>query len=420
VYEDSGATQVNAVQANVNYDATKLSATLTASSAAGSPFNFPAEQTAGGGVVKVGEASLGSNVTGRQIVAKITFKVLATGTTSMSFDGASQIDEPVENSDGSSNSVDIWNHSTAAGSFTLAAAVVTPPPTSTGGSSTTTTPTKSSTSTTTKTSTPTQSTTPTTTTTPTPAATTPTTTATTPAATAAGVNVSITVLDAQHKPVSGATVALGGQTQKTDSTGKALFTGVSPSSYKVSVTAGGYHAVTTSLDVSSASDTAAQSISLKKTASVVPLITVVVCAVVVLGGASTGAVKLWQTHHFAGPKGVADAAASSIVVGGGGATNPGTMPYTPDVQPANTVQPALQPDASPDLVMHTDGALEPSAPAETQIAVPAEPAAVNTPVAPVSEPVPAPSEPVSMPSTGQPSAPTDGGTQLPPANTPSA
>lgn len=88
VQENSGTDPVNAVQASLSYDATKLQ---YVSVAEGSAFpTVAATSTSTPGVVRLARGTLpGMEVTGTNTVATITFKVLGnSGTTNLSFDSA--------------------------------------------------------------------------------------------------------------------------------------------------------------------------------------------------------------------------------------------------------------------------------------------------------------------------------------------
>lgn len=225
LYENSGSQSVNAVQANINYDDAKLQLNFypnnpTPRSADFSSSAFPvvAQASGGSGQIKIGAGAY-SALTGKNLVAKISFKVLAgSGSTSLSFDSGTAIVE-------STNTNDIWNGDTSAGSFTLKTAPSTgggTPKPSTGG----TKPSSSTPSTSTTVSpsqeqhqkdNPTE---------PVPASLNTTQSGST-------YLVAIKVLDSKNQPVKDAIVTLGTSTAKSDATGIAGFVGIAAGTYNV-------------------------------------------------------------------------------------------------------------------------------------------------------------------------------------------
>jgi hypothetical protein len=221
VYENSGSEQVNAVTANLNYDAGKLQ--FVSVSTAGSPFSTCTQSSGGGGNVAVSCASLGGSSTGSHLVATITFKALVgSGTSAVAFAGDSHI---VRASDTS----DVWNGNTTGGTYTFTTPATGGGGGNTGGggggnTTTTNTNTKTNTSSSPKT-------------TNNSAAATPNTAAqqanpSEPVPVAAAANapngylVAIRVTDSKGKLISGAEVTLNNQTVKSDTTGVASFTNV--------------------------------------------------------------------------------------------------------------------------------------------------------------------------------------------------
>ncbi len=216
--------QINAVQANLTYDNTKLEyVNIDASS---SSFDFTLPSSGGGGTVKIARGvSGGKTLTGSQTVAKVTFKVLVgSGSSAVSFATDSAIVRP---SDGQN----VWDGNITGGTYTF-----TTPPSTTQTSSGSTAPTS--------TGTPKTSTT---------ASATPTSTGTSPSASVQAVNpdtpiavnsasvnssgylVAIKVKDQQGKSVSGATVTVDKKTTKSDATGVASFSGVSSGKHTVKI-----------------------------------------------------------------------------------------------------------------------------------------------------------------------------------------
>ncbi len=89
VYEDSGSTQVNAVQANLTYPTNLLSYVSYTSSSA---FSIEAENPSGNtGSLRFGRGSITAR-TGAQLVVSITFKAVASGgTANVSFTSGSEV-----------------------------------------------------------------------------------------------------------------------------------------------------------------------------------------------------------------------------------------------------------------------------------------------------------------------------------------
>lgn len=213
IYENSGNEAVNAVDAHVNYDQSKLQ--LISVSNSGSPFGLCGQQpSGGGGSATISCAKTGGGVTGNQLVGSITFKALVgSGSASVSFASNSHI---IRESD----TTDIWNGVTTGGTYSF-----TTPAASTPTSTTTTTTTKKTTSTT-----------------PTPATNTaqqqadpaapvPTSTAAEPT-----YMVAVRVINQSGQTVEGASVKIGDQTVKSDASGIASFSKVKSGSHSVQVT----------------------------------------------------------------------------------------------------------------------------------------------------------------------------------------
>jgi len=83
VREDSGHDMINAVQANVVYDADDLS--LSSVDVEASAFNIAAEQTTATGLVRIARGKTGAPLTGSQTIAKLTFTAKNTGSADLSF-----------------------------------------------------------------------------------------------------------------------------------------------------------------------------------------------------------------------------------------------------------------------------------------------------------------------------------------------
>lgn len=86
IVEGSGSVAVNAVEADLTYDQTKLQFVSIDTST--SPFNLSASKTGGNGTVSVASGASPS-VTGNQTVAIVNFTALATGSTTISFTNSS-------------------------------------------------------------------------------------------------------------------------------------------------------------------------------------------------------------------------------------------------------------------------------------------------------------------------------------------
>jgi chitodextrinase len=91
ITENSGATGVNAVEADLAYDQTKLQYVSTSTTA--SPFTIVANNTGGSGSVDLANASPTSQ-TGAQTVATVTFTTIGLGAAPVTFANSSQIVEP--------------------------------------------------------------------------------------------------------------------------------------------------------------------------------------------------------------------------------------------------------------------------------------------------------------------------------------
>mgnify|MGYP000052315398 CR=1 FL=1 len=115
IRENSNTDTVNAVQANLSYDAAKLD--FVSIDTTTSAFNLEFENTGGSGSVRIGRAST-TNRTGNQLIAKVTFSAKSVvGATTISFAAGTAIVRSTDNTD-------ILGSSTG-GTYT----VVDPPPT---------------------------------------------------------------------------------------------------------------------------------------------------------------------------------------------------------------------------------------------------------------------------------------------------
>lgn len=242
MYADSKGQDINAFTFKLNYDQAKLQPTGAKVDVSNSQFSGCAENSTGGGVIKLTCFVTGEVFNTRQQVGTVTFKVLAgSGSTALSFGGDSQISE-------AGTGANLWDGATDAGSFGLTtpsspspaptpnpkpspaapAAPSTPKP-STGGSS----PAPSSTTGGTSNSgggaaargggasLPNTGA---------PVVTTPDPNSNQPQIT--GI-IAITLTDKDGKPATGVTVKLGKLEAVTDALGVASFVGVSPGKHKV-------------------------------------------------------------------------------------------------------------------------------------------------------------------------------------------
>jgi hypothetical protein len=119
VRENSGLEPVNAVQANLTYDATKLDFVSLDSPPSGTLFTTVAEGSGGAGSIRIARALAGGApvVTGDQLVATVTFRAkYIPGATAVSFAAGSAVVRSTDN-------IDILG-STTGGTYT----VVDPPP----------------------------------------------------------------------------------------------------------------------------------------------------------------------------------------------------------------------------------------------------------------------------------------------------
>ncbi len=111
VHENSGSTEVNAIEADLGYDKAKLQFVSIDTSSSAFDLSFIA--SGGSGSVQIVRAKSSTSVTGDQIVGSVTFKVLAgSGTTSISFRDSSQIVQ-------TNPTQDVWDHDTSGGTYTL-------------------------------------------------------------------------------------------------------------------------------------------------------------------------------------------------------------------------------------------------------------------------------------------------------------
>lgn len=88
VYEQSGTTAINAVEANIIVPAAKVA--YVSENATGSKFNLATPVTLKNGVLSIAAAST-SPLTGQQLIAAVKFKALAAGSLALNFGGGTAI-----------------------------------------------------------------------------------------------------------------------------------------------------------------------------------------------------------------------------------------------------------------------------------------------------------------------------------------
>lgn len=98
IREDSGTEPVNAVQANLTYDANMLD--FVSIDDTGTAFGFPLDESGGGGSVKIARMSLPDPQTGDQLIATVTFTAKTTpGATTIDFASGTAIVRSTDNVD---------------------------------------------------------------------------------------------------------------------------------------------------------------------------------------------------------------------------------------------------------------------------------------------------------------------------------
>lgn len=110
IREDSGTEPVNAVQANLTYDANMLD--FVSIDDTGTAFGFPLDESGGGGSVKIARMSIPDSQTGDQLIATVTFTAKTIpGATTIDFASGTAIVRSTDN-------VDILG-STTPGTYTI-------------------------------------------------------------------------------------------------------------------------------------------------------------------------------------------------------------------------------------------------------------------------------------------------------------
>lgn len=97
IRENSYATPVNAVQANLTYPSGQLQ--FQSINTSSSPFTTTLQSSGGSGSVQIGVGLLGDSVTGDAVVATVTFTVIGTGTAAITFAAGSGIAKTSDSSD---------------------------------------------------------------------------------------------------------------------------------------------------------------------------------------------------------------------------------------------------------------------------------------------------------------------------------
>lgn len=254
VEENSGSTGINFAEADLNYDKNLLS--FVSFNSAQSDFPALVQENGGGGLAGSARGILSNNgqialLTGTKTLTYVTFKVLAAGATSVSLANTSSIKAP--SADLTTIKED-WNGVTAGATFTFKAPVTDGGGTTTGGGSTggggsTSSGSKSSISSggsTTAIKAGASSTAPPATTQPVQQSVSGAEDEGTQVLTPTSHMVSVKILNDKGKPVTGAEVKLGNQTDHTISNGTASFIGIEDGSYKITVS---YKGKTTSKQI---------------------------------------------------------------------------------------------------------------------------------------------------------------------------
>ncbi|MCX6727616.1 MAG: hypothetical protein NTX11_02270 [Candidatus Saccharibacteria bacterium] len=357
VFENSGTDTAVGVDAKITYDATKLDF-VSVDTTGGVFTDCPSAPVGGGGNVTITCVKFGFSFTGSQKIGNVTFKTKAgTGTTSLGFGSSSAI---VKN-DGSTN---LWNGSTAGGTYTLTTPTPPPsgggggtttPPPSGGGGGTTKPPAGGSTSPNTTAPANTAPNTNPGTTKPNNSSSTNTVT-TSPAnelvpvapPNATGKSVSVFVSDANSRAVAGAKVSLGSKTYLTDANGIASFGDVKPGTYTVKIVAATGSASKSFTVTPVSQDGTAQKVEVvvKKSSNLVMLGALGLGAIFVLTGAYM-IFRKWQMNRMMSlPSG----AESAVVVNKPPEAIPfEPIPVSPPVESAKTDEPtpAEAPKADP-------------------------------------------------------------------------
>lgn len=280
VIENSGSTGINTVEADFTYNSSQLQ--YVSSSISSAFTSLPVNQNPSAGVVSLVGFKTSSTLTGQQTVGTVTFKILAAGSTNLSFitqSGAMGCAIMAPSGDGNSTS-NVWNGNTNAATLTLSNPSTGTNTGGTGGTNTTPTTTTTTTTSRPSTSTSTPTTSQTTTTSP---ATNPSTTPTVAGQSSEGKMIAIKVVDANNKPIVGVKVTLdNGQTTVTDTAGVASFLSVTPGKHTAKAVINGKE-VSQIIDVKGVSTSNLQQYSIKpvaKTANKYVIYGVVAIAVI--------------------------------------------------------------------------------------------------------------------------------------------
>lgn len=345
VSENSSAgDNTNAVQVNLAFPASLSWQSTTVTG----PFTLCAQNTHTATTVSLACAST-TAVSGTQAIATISFKVVGTGSATVSMTSGSDID----NTSGSS----VFSGGLPSATYTLPAAPAptptpTPAPTaapktpSSGGTAKTTSPTPTPAKTPVPTAAPARKTTA-----PSPSD--------SPAANVVRGSLSVTVTDPSDHRLSGATVKLDDQTAKTSSSGVANFAGVYPGSHTITITAAGMQKFTANVTIAGGENKLV-SYKLSKAIDWEPIL-LTILGVLIGSGAVAWSVKLLQrpgepvsnlpstvNTGFPGPSLTPGANPSSLPVM---PSNPASVSPTPPSQPGPN--PSGQSDESePVIIKH--------------------------------------------------------------------
>jgi outer membrane biosynthesis protein TonB len=119
IFENSGTEPVNAAEASISYPASMLNYVSVTNSSA---FSVVATTSGGGGTVDIQRGAL-PPVSGNQLIASVTFNVIAAGTANITFNSASKVVSANTNSDIAAG------QPKTGGSYSLTNPVTPPPPT---------------------------------------------------------------------------------------------------------------------------------------------------------------------------------------------------------------------------------------------------------------------------------------------------
>jgi len=343
--------EVEGVQANLSYNTTDLQ--FNSASESGSPFTYLGQSTGGSGLIQIGEAA-GSTVSGQQLIATISFTVLAANTPNPT---------PVVITSGSdiqtSSLSSVWNGVDTSASYTLYN------PSSGGGSSGSSSGSSGSGANTKSTASVSKTTTaaPTTPSTPT-----PTLTSTAPSSITAPVksktitnSLSIEITNAQGKPVPSVSVVLdNSQTVMTNSQGLAFFSNVKSGSHTINVHGRGIQPTSQTVTLANNQNKIVK-LKVKDAANSLGLLEVILplLAVVVIGGATILILKRRLSRRF----GLTTATPASKVVVMADQPSAAPQPIIQNIGPLSAMPPApVPPSGGPSGPMQPPVSVQPEPP----------------------------------------------------------